>query len=67
MNIVKAKISEELWATIPEEHRLKFDYTIKPKEYDYSGDEIWRELRSKSIKAYKAKEEREFKIEKNLL
>ena len=67
MNIVKAKISEDDWKTIPEEYRLKFDYTIKPKDFDYSGDEIWKQLRSKSIKAYKAKEDREFLIQKNLL
>jgi hypothetical protein len=40
---------------------------VEPKEFDYSKDDIWKELKSKSTKAYKAVKEREFKIRKNLL
>ncbi len=66
METVKANMNKDLYLSLPKEVRDQIDIkAIEPEDYDYSEDEIWQALKSKSTKAYKALKKREFEIRTN--
>lgn len=68
MEVIKVKISKDLYFKIPISIRDKMEIQdVEPDDFDYSEDEIWLQLRKESMKAYKKLKEREFNIRHNLL
>lgn len=65
-NEINLKISESQYKEIRGslgDHEIK---NIEPKDYDYSYDEVWRQLKSESTKAYKKLKTREYDLRHNL-
>jgi len=63
MNTITINILESDYANIPQEHRENMQIKlIEPKDYDYSDDWEWVELKKRANKAYKEQKKREFEI-----
>ena len=66
MDFIKCHISEEDYKKIDKDVRSNIEIlSVEPKDFDYSFDEIWQELKSKSDKAYKAVKKREYELRNN--
>ena len=66
MEIVKAKMSKEVYFKIPQNIRNDIEISeVTIDDYDYSDNEKWSEARKESTKAYKKLKEIEFKIRNN--
>ena len=66
MDFIKCHISEEDYKKINKDVRSNIEIlSVEPKDFDYSFDEIWQELKSKSHKAYKAVKKREYELRNN--
>lgn len=66
MEIVKAKMSKELYFSLPQDVRDQIDIRdVVPEEYDYSDNELWQIAKKESTKAYKKLKEIEFNIRFN--
>ena len=63
MNTITIDILEEEYMKIPVIHRQHMQIKlVEPKDYDYSGDEAWIELKKRANKAYKDLKKIEFEI-----
>jgi len=66
MNTITFECDESIYLSIPSE--IREDISIKtrePKDYDYSTNEKWQEMKRESTKAYKKLKELEYKIRFN--
>ena len=69
MDYIKCHISEEDYKKINKDVRSNIEIlSVEPKDFDYSFDEIWQDLKSKSSKAYKAvKKKKRVRIKKPII
>ncbi len=68
MDQVKSIMSISVYEQIPKYLRDAIDIqNIEPDTFDYSGDDIWLELKKESTKAYKNLKKREYLIRHDLL
>ena len=66
MDYIKCHISEEDYKKINKDVRSNIEIlSVEPEDFDYSFDETWKELKSKSSKAYKAVKKREYELRNN--
>jgi len=67
MDYIKCHISLDDYKKINKDIRSNIEIlNVEPKDFDYSSDDIWKELKSISDKAYKKVKIREYEIRKNL-
>lgn len=63
---MKVRMAEEDYQSLPEQYRNFMEIqVIDVEDYDYSEDELWNELKKKSVKAYKDLKKREFDLRHN--
>ena len=68
MNEIKSIMPVSVYEQIPKYLRDAIDIqNIEPDDFDYSEDEIHRELKSASTKAFKALKKREYELRHNLI
>jgi len=61
------RMEEELYKEIPSYIRERIEVkTVEVEDVDYSHDELWKELKDKSVKAYKALKNREYDLRHNV-
>lgn len=63
---LEMRMQEEHYNLLPNELKPLIELkSVSVEEIDYSQDELWNELKSKSIKAYKALKDREYDLRHN--
>lgn len=68
MDFLKCKMPQSVFEQLtPDQRHLIEVSDVEPESFDYSYDEIHRELKSISTKAYKALKKREYELRHNLI
>lgn len=67
MDFLKCKMPKSVFEQLtPDQRHLIEVSDVEPDDFDYSGDEIHKELKSISTKAYKELKKREYEIRFNI-
>ncbi len=65
-NWLHFRMEEEHYKELDEQTRERMDIVkVEVKEFDYSTDEMWKSLKSESVKSYKKLKEREYNLRFN--
>lgn len=68
MDWYKCKMPQSVFDQLTTDQRHLIELSdVEPDDFDYSEDEIHRELKSASTKAFKALKKREYELRHNLI